>query len=144
MKNKDNQRKEALNRLSTLCTALGVDKSAVSLFEMGKIPLSVEYFPGLPIATMALSDEPELEQKVRNFEKRLNCTAYYVVNSCNVFLSILYVSNYTEDWDYERPDPHGYITSAVYDLSGQFMGADDFDFGDCQYVVSNSALKRIV
>lgn len=86
---------------------------------------------------------PDFESKVRQFEREHNCTAYYVVNTCNVFLSILYVSNYTEDWDYEKPNPKGYITSVVYDLSGQ-LECETIDFGECLYINSARFLKRIV
>lgn len=144
MNDKERQRKEAINRLNTLHTMLGIDKTAVTGFEKGNIPLSVELFPGFPVGTISLSDIPDFESKVRKFEAEHNCTAYYVVNTCNVFLSILYVSNYTEDWDYERPNPEGYITSVVYDLSGQFMRPDDIDFGECQYINADGSLKRIV
>ena len=123
---------------------MGIDKAIVSDFNKGKVPLSVEVFPGFPIGTIHLSDVPDFESKVKKFETEHNCTAYYVVNTCNVFLSILYVSNYTEDWDYERPNPEGYITSVVYDLYGQFMRPDDIDFGECQYINADGSLKRIV
>lgn len=119
MNEKDMQRKEAINRLNMLHDMLGINKAIISDFKAGKAPLSVECFPRFPVGTIHLSDVPDFESKVRRFEKEHNCTAYYVVNTCNVFLSILYVSNYTEDWDYERPNSEGYITSVVYDLSGQ-------------------------
>lgn len=144
MNDKDRQRKEAINRLNMLHDMMGIDKAIVSDFNKGKVPLSVEVFPGFPIGTIHLSDVPDFESKVKKFETEHNCTAYYVVNTCNVFLSILYVSNYTEDWDYERPNPEGYITSVVYDLSGQFMRPDDIDFGECQYINADGSLKRIV
>ena len=144
MNDKERQRKEAINRLNLLHTMLGIDNTAVTGFDKGKIPLSVELFPGFPISTIDLADVPDFEKKVRQFEKKHNCTAYYVVNTCNVFLSILYVSDYMEDWDYERPNPEGYITSVVYDLSGQFMRPDDTDFGECQFVNAGGSLKRIV
>ena len=134
MNNKDNQRKEALKRLNMLHELFGIDKTAISDFETGKIPLSIEFFPGSPISAINLSDRPDLE----------NCTAYYVLNSCNVFLTILYVSNYTEDWDYERPHPEGNITAVVYDLSGKFMDADETDFGECGFIESDGALKRVI
>ena len=124
MNDKDRQINEAVNRLNMLHDMMGIDKAIVSDFNKGKLP--------------------EFESKVRKFEAEHNCTAYYVVNTCNVFLSILYVSNYTEDWDYERPNPEGYITSVVYDLSGQFMRPDDIDFGECQYINADGSLKRIV
>ena len=123
---------------------MGIDKATVSDFKKGRVPLSVEAFPGFPVGTIHLSDVPDFENKVRKFEAEHNCTAYYVVNTCNVVLSILYVSNYTEDWDYERPNSEGYITSVVYDLSGQFMRPDDIDFVECQYINADGSLKRIV
>ncbi|GFI08445.1 hypothetical protein IMSAGC007_00893 [Lachnospiraceae bacterium] len=144
MNDKDNQRKEALKRLHMLHELFGIDKTAISDFETGKIPLSIEFFPSSPISAISLSDRPDLENKVKHFEKKQNCTAYYVLNSCNVFLTILYVSNYTEDWDYERPHPEGNITAVVYDLSGKFMGADETDFGECGFIESDGALKRVI
>lgn len=144
MKNNDNQRKEALNRLNMLHTMMGVDKKAIHMFEKGNVPLSVELLPGFPVDTINLSEVPDCTRKVRTFEKKNNCTAYYVINTCNVFLTILYVSDYTEDWDYERPNPDGFITTVVYDLSGQFMRKDDIDFGECRFIESDGALRRIV
>ena len=144
MNDKERQRKEAINRLNLLHTTMGIDKTTATGFEKGRIPLPVELFPGFPVGTMSLSDVPGFKRKVREFEKEHNCTAYYVINTCNVFLSILYVSNNTEGWDYERPTPEGYITSVVYDLSGQFMRPDDTDFGECQFVNAGGSLKRIV
>ncbi len=141
MTNKDMQRKEAINRLNMLHTILGIDKTVILGSENGKIPLSVECFP---IDTINLSDVPDFESKVKQFEKKHNCTTYYVIKTYNVFLSILYVSSYEEDWNYKRPNSEGYITSIVYDLSGQFMRADDIDFGEYQYIGSDSALKPIV
>lgn len=144
MNDKERQIKEAINRLNMLHTMLGIDDATVADFEKDSIPLSVESFPGFPIRTISLLEEPDFKGKVRKFEKEHNCTAYYAINTCNVFLSILYVSNYAEDWDYERPNPEGYITSVVYDLSGQFMSPDDIDFGKCQYINVGGSLKRIV
>lgn len=143
MNDKDNHKKEAVNRLKMLHELFGIDKAAISNFEAGKIPLSVECLPGFPIITINLSDVPDFENKVKRFEESRNCTAYYVLNTCNVFLTILYVSSYPEDWDYERPNPKGYITTVVYDLSGKFMNADDTDFGECCFIGSDSALRRI-
>ena len=143
MNDKNNQKEEAINRLNMLHDLLGIDKTAISDFKTGKIPLSIEFFPGSPISTISLSDRPDLESKVKRFEEKQNCTAYYVLNSCNVFLTILYVSNCTEDWDYERPHPEGNITAVVYDLSGKFMDADEADFGECGFIESGGALKRI-
>lgn len=142
--NNNDKRQEAINRLKILHDSLKVKKSVISDFKTGKIPLAVEIFPGFPISTIDLSDVPDFERKVKCFEKKHNCTAYYVINTCNVFLTILYVSEYTEDWDYERPHEGGYITTVVYDLSGQFMSPDDIDFGECQFVGANGALRRIV
>lgn len=144
MNDKEKQVKEAVNRLNMLHDIMDINKTIVSDFSKGNVPLSVEAFPGFPIETMNLSDMPDFEKKVKKFEAERNCTAYYVVNTCNVFLSILYVSNYTEDWDYERPNAEKHITSAVYDLSGQFMNADDIDFGECQYININGSLKRVI
>lgn len=144
MKNSDNQRKEALNRLNMLHTMMGIDKSAIQSFEKGNVPLSVELLPGFPVSTINLSNVPDFEHKVQAFEKKHKCTAYYVLNTCNVFLTILYVSDYKEDWDYECPNPDGFITTVVYDLSGQFMREDDIDFGECRFVEANGALRRIV
>ena len=76
---------------------MGIDEAIISDFKKNKVPLSVEVVPGFPVGTIHLSDIPGFESKVRKFETDHNCTAYYVVNTCNVFLSILYVSNYTED-----------------------------------------------
>lgn len=142
--NNNDKRQEAIKRLNMLHDMLNVKKSVIAGFKSGKIPLAVEIFPGFPISTIDLADVPDFEKKVRQFEKKHNCTAYYVVNTCNVFLSILYVSDYMEDWDYERPNPEGYITSVVYDLSGQFMRPNDIDFGECQFVNAGGSLKRIV
>lgn len=138
------RRQEALNRLNMLHDMMKVNKSVISDYKAGKVPLAVEIYPGFPIGTINLADVPDFEHKVRQFEKKHNCTAYYVINTCNVFLTILYVSDYKEDWDYERPHSEGYITTVVYDLSGQFMRPDDIDFGECQFVGLNGALKRIV
>ena len=102
MNDKDRQRKEAINRLNMLHDMMDIGKVAASDFSKGKVPLSVEIYPGFPVGTIHLSDVPDFESKVKKFETEHNCTAYYVVNTCNVFLSILYVSNYTEDWDYAR------------------------------------------
>lgn len=144
MNDKDYQRNEAVNRLNMLHTLFGIDKAAIADFKAGNVPLSVECFPISPVNAISLSDRPDLESKVKRFEKKQNCTAYYVLNSYNVFLTILYVSNYTEDWDYERPHPEGNITAVVYDLSGKFMGADETDFGECGFIESDGALKRII
>ena len=145
MNNKDKQRKkEAILRLKMLHDTLGIDKAVISSNENGNIPLSVEYVTGFPIETVNLSDVPDLEIKVKEFEKMYNCTAYYVINTRNVFLSILYVNDDIDNWDYARPDPEGYVPAAVYDLSGKFMEPEEIDFGSCQVVNAGGSLKRIV
>ena len=142
MNDQDRHRKEAINRLNMLHDMMGINEAIISDFKKNKVPLSVEVVPGFPVGTMHLSDIPDFESKVRSLRQkqlhRLLCSQHL---QC---ISIQYVSNYTEDWDYEHPNPEGYITSVVYDLSGQFMRPDDIDFGECQYINADGSLKRIV
>lgn len=86
MKDKERQRKEAINRLHMLHTMLGIDRASMTGFEKGNIPLSVELFLGFSVITINLLDVPDFERKVKRFEEKHNCTIYYVINTCNVFL----------------------------------------------------------
>ena len=83
MNDKERQRKEAINRLNMLHTMLGIGDAVATDFEKGKVPVSVELFPGFPIRTTDLSDVPDFESKVKSFEEKHNCTAYYVINKRN-------------------------------------------------------------
>ena len=66
-----------------LHTMLGIGDAVATDFEKGKVPVSVELFPGFPIRTTDLSDVPDFESKVKSFEEKHNCTAYYVINKRN-------------------------------------------------------------
>ena len=80
----------------------------------------------------------------RSGEKGKNdAVVYHCVNSAGVFLSLLYVSKYEQDWEYEQPSDDGYISAAVFDLSGQFMPWGYCDIGDCHFETIGGALKRI-
>ncbi len=141
---KQDQFKEAIDRINTLDSVLGLDKAIVTGFKQGEVCLSIEHSLDSPVEIVYLSDRPEFDIMVKRFEEENKATVYHVINTCDTLLTLLYVSEYTEDWEYECLQDGNYIACAVYDLTGRFMSEGTIEHGDCQIEPSCGALRRIV
>ena len=72
-----------------------------------------------------VSNEPEWEKQVEEFEAEYNALVYHAVHSYTTFgecLSLLYVSDYPDEWEYDNEDiKDGYVMTYTINL----------DYPDC-------------
>lgn len=90
-----------------------------------------------------LHNEPEWLKLVEEFEKQYNSTAYHVVHSYTSFgemLSILYVSQYPEEWEMDNYDiKDGYVMTYTINLDAP----DCSEFGTIVVQKASGGLVRV-
>lgn len=114
---KGKMKKEAIDRMHILKLHPNVIKE---FSDNGKLNLS------LNAELYYLSDEQLA--RVQKFEQKYNAIVYHVIQNYTQFgelLSFLYVSQYTEEWEYERNDleegyPFVYVANLTDETCSEF------------------------
>ena len=107
---------EAIKRMHTL----GIMPQIINDFRKNQ---KVYYSEPTPLGGILywLSNEQEWEKKIREFEEKYNGLVYHVIHNYTEFgeiLSLLYVSEYDEEWDAEYDDlMDGYVFAYCINLT---------------------------
>ena len=92
-----------------------------------------------------VDQEPEIHAKMKAVEETYNCTVYAITHEYTEFgemWSFLYVSQYTEDWEYSLTDLEDgtyYVASYVWNKSDDFCS----ELGDIVVRTFGGGLSRI-
>lgn len=131
---KSDMKNEALNRM----TLLGIQKSIINKFrQSNRIFVSEPPFGGL-------YDLPDtLKKQVQDFEKEYNALVYMVVKAFTEFGeldSLLYVSQYQEEWQMDRADiKAGYVMTYTINQTDPICS----EFGGICYKTIHGGVIRI-
>lgn len=138
---KEEQRKEALERLKDLTKTFDLDNKLIEDFKIGKINCMLDK------KLCDIKDYPKLERLIKKFEQEYNTVAYHCFLTKHwdmEMLSVLYISPYKEDWEVDRLflDSYNkcyYIASFVYNLDIPNCS----EFGEIIISNENGLLTRI-
>lgn len=101
------KKQEAINRMKTL----GIFPQTIKQFKGGQVSYSE------PTGANYWADEDQ-ERIIKEFEEKYNALVYFVIRSYTEFGkmdALLYVSDYSEEWDMDREDINdGYVMAYVY------------------------------
>ncbi len=97
------QKAEALERLQSI---RGLNKKVIQDFKTQDVVYYSErlnkIFDGMLYYT---SNEEDIENTIKNFEKKYNCLVYHAILTHTIFgnlLSLLYVSNNVDEWNNDK------------------------------------------
>lgn len=137
--------KEANERISIL-KSMGLWNEVVEYWNKEQKPCFSERGSafGMDVGTnYKFSENPEFETIKENFEKENNCLVYYgIYSNSNIgkILSLLYVSNYEEEWELDRSDlKEGFPLAYVYNMTYE----PDSEFGSIGIKAANGGFIRI-
>ena len=92
-----------------------------------------------------VDQEPEVLAKMKEVEEQFNCTVYAITHEYTQFgecWSFLYISQYTEDWQYlcDKVQPHiYYVASYVWNKDDEICS----EFGDIVVKSFGGGITRI-
>ena len=92
-----------------------------------------------------VDQEPEIHAKMKEVEETYNCTVYAITHEYTEFgemWSFLYISQYTEDWEYSLTDYEDgsyYVASYVWNKSDEMLS----ELGDIVVRSFGGGLNRI-
>ncbi len=141
---KDQQKKEALNRLRLLQMNYGLMENVVKEFETDNTLYYSEYINSKAQGILYwLDNEDEYINAVKEFEKEHQAMAYHTIlvpMEFGTILSVLYVSKHQEEWLLDREDLDDGLPLA-YNIN-----LDDntiSEFGTIEIVGANGGISRI-
>ena len=133
---KEEQKAKAIEFMRTL----DIYKPYIHGFEQSNRGCFFERFGGYWV-----DQEPEIFAKMKEVEETYNCTVYAITHEYTEFgemWSFLYVSQYTEDWEYSLTDYEDgsyYVASYVWNKSDEMLS----ELGDIVVRSFGGGLNRI-
>lgn len=114
---RENKKAEAIKRMQVL----GLFKPCIKAFEKYDEVQLTEPNGGL----YEFSDNEDLNTKIKEFEEEYNALVYHVIHTYTQFgelYNFLYVSDYEEEWEYDREDVKaGYAVAYVWNKTDEWM-----------------------
>lgn len=147
---KEKQKKEAISNLKTLVKTFDLDPQILKNFEQGKVCYGEDIKRGEISKLNILEENRQYLSLVEKFEKETNALVYYCILTPAEFIfsqltgycfSLLYVSEYTEDWSVGRlcnvvDNGNGFRYGDLYSYTYNLYKDGDvivFDEGECEY-----------
>lgn len=129
------KKQEALLRLNQLEEKFHIDPIVKECFNNNEL-----YFSDNTGKLRKLDSKPLFQKIVKDFEKKKDVVVYHCLYSETIYgnlLSLLYVSNYEEDWETERVE-QDYIFSYVENLGNP----NNSEYGDIFITSKDGGLVR--
>lgn len=141
----EKKKEEAIARLNILKNK-GLMHCVLRSFAKKDSELYYSEFNGICGALYYLNDlggaKPEWIELVKEFEEQNNALVYHVTHqftNIGELLNVFYVSDYDEEWEYDREDlKNNYSLAYVYNLSDM----DCSEFGTIGYSVIGGGVVR--
>jgi hypothetical protein len=125
------------NRAKAALKKLGVDEKLIECFDIYKSPVLFD-INNLPYS-ISISNEPELHQIIREFERKSDCLVYGVVREPknNTRYTFLIISNRSEDWGEEIELPY------IYAYTYYKKNPNASEFGSVEVYFENNKVVKV-
>lgn len=141
---KEQQKNEAINRLRLLQMNFELLENVVTEFEQDDILYYSEYINKNAQGILYyISNSEELTNTIKEFEEKHQAKVYHAILTpliCGRMLSLLYVSQYTEEWQRDRNElSEGLPLAYCINLDDEVTA----EFGGIQIAKANGGITRI-